>query len=281
MPLSGYLKHIEQLNRWQPDRFLPFRVADERVGWIRPAFAEHLARFPDVFIVCDDVVLLNPDLSGFEQRSEVVQQVLEQMVEEGVLSHLMGERFAVVTGFGEPPLFALDRAVVSRFGVRVFGQHLNGFVRGNDGIKMWIARRARDRFAFPGRLDQLVAGGLPYGISLQANLAKECAEEADISATLAGKAIPVAQISYCYEVDQGIRDDTLFCYDLELPADFQPYCTDGEVESFELMPIEQVAGIVRSSEAFKPNCNLVVIDFLMRHGFIDRAHADCITAALF
>jgi len=38
------------------------------------------------------------------------------------------------------------------------------------------------------------------------------------------------------------------------------------------MPIESVADIVRDSEAFKPNCNLVVIDFLLRHGFIDIDH---------
>ena len=45
--------------------------------------------------------------------------------------------------------------------------------------------------------------------------------------------------------------------------------TDGEVEKFELMPVEEVMDIVRSEQRFKPNCNLVMIDFFIRHGLID------------
>lgn len=42
---------------------------------------------------------------------------------------------------------------------------------------------------------------------------------------------------------------------------------DGEVESFELVPVKHVANIIRSTEFFKENCNLVIIDFLFRHGY--------------
>ena len=34
------------------------------------------------------------------------------------------------------------------------------------------------------------------------------------------------------------------------------------------MPIEKVAKIVRETNEFKLNCNLVIIDFLVRHGYI-------------
>ena len=34
------------------------------------------------------------------------------------------------------------------------------------------------------------------------------------------------------------------------------------------MPIEEVARIVRETDDFKLNCNLVIIDFLVRHGYI-------------
>jgi len=44
---------------------------------------------------------------------------------------------------------------------------------------------------------------------------------------------------------------------------------DGEVDDFVLWPVERVAEVVRESEEFKLNCNLVIIDFLIRHGFID------------
>lgn len=41
---------------------------------------------------------------------------------------------------------------------------------------------------------------------------------------------------------------------------------DGEVEYFELLPVSKVAEIIRTSRQYKPNCALVVIDFLIRHG---------------
>ncbi|KAH7854477.1 hypothetical protein Vadar_014224 [Vaccinium darrowii] len=43
---------------------------------------------------------------------------------------------------------------------------------------------------------------------------------------------------------------------------------DGEVESFKLTPIVDVANVIKKTEYFKPNCNLVIMDFLFRHGFI-------------
>ncbi|MCK4868615.1 MAG: DUF4743 domain-containing protein, partial [Alphaproteobacteria bacterium] len=41
------------------------------------------------------------------------------------------------------------------------------------------------------------------------------------------------------------------------------------VESFELWPVERVIETVRETFEFKFNCNLVIIDFLIRHGLID------------
>lgn len=265
----GYADHIEALNRWQPEHFLPLMIEGRRLGRVRHAFAAELADYPACFTVSEKEVALNPALQDFEQRSAAVAEVLQSLAERGVVTHLMGEMFPVVEAFGDAPLLQLDRAVVSQFGVRAFGQHLNGYVKTDEGLKMWIARRAADRRAFPDRLDQLVAGGLPHAISLAENLAKECEEEADIPPELASQASYVGEVSYCCEVPRGLRDDTLFCYDLLLPEDFRPRCNDGEVAGFELMPIERVAEIVRTSEAFKPNCNLVVIDFLQRHGVIE------------
>jgi len=268
----AYIDHIRTLNRWNPENFLPLMVDGMRLGWIRHGFAEHLAAFRKSFVVTSEHVALNPKLEGFMVRSEAVAEVLEQMMESGVVGHLHGEMYPVLSDYGKPAVFQIDRAVVSLFGIRAFGQHLNGYVQGEDGLMMWIGRRASDRRVFPDRLDQLVAGGLPHGISLDENLIKECREEADISPELATTATPSGTISYCCEVERGLRDDTLFCYDLLLPKSFTPHCTDGEVGGFELMPIEEVAEIVRDSDAFKPNCNLVIIDFLLRHGFIAPDH---------
>jgi hypothetical protein len=70
------------------------------------------------------------------------------------------------------------------------------------------------------------------------------------------------------QTDSGIRDDVLFVYDLELPADFTPKNSDGEIVSFELMPAVQVIELVRTTDDFKFNVNLVILDFAMRRGLI-------------
>jgi isopentenyldiphosphate isomerase len=134
---------------------------------------------------------------------------------------------------------------------------------------MWVARRARDKPSYPGMLDNMVAGGQPIGLGLMENIVKECAEEADIPREIAARSRAVGAISYCHQFEDGVKPDQQFCYDLELPADFTPRNTDGEVESFELWPIEQVIATVRETFEFKFNCNLVIIDFLIRHGLID------------
>ena len=110
------------------------------------------------------------------------------------------------------------------------------------------------------------AGHLAGGnFAVQANLmAVEGVPQA-----MARRAVPVSVVSYRRVAERGLRRDVLYCYDLELPEDFEPRNTDGEVESFMCLPVEDVAQIVRDTDEFKLNCNLVIIDFLVRHGVID------------
>ena len=63
-----------------------------------------------------------------------------------------------------------------------------------------------------------------------------------------------------------MKRDALFCYDIELPIDFIPKPMDGEVESFELKNLTWVLNklVEGGSNGYKPNCNIVIIDFLIR-----------------
>ena len=65
-----------------------------------------------------------------------------------------------------------------------------------------------------------------------------------------------------------------FCFDLELSDDFTPVNRDGEVHEFMLWPIKKAAKVVSATRQFKFNCNLVIIDFLIRHGLIAPEHPD-------
>ncbi|QBQ56072.1 DUF4743 domain-containing protein [Nitrosococcus wardiae] len=270
----SYLDHIRNCNCYILKNFRPFYVDGLQVGHIKSAFAEKLRDWPAIFRVSPTAVHLVPDLQSFEERTQEVRAVLEALVEEKIIPRWHGEEYAVTTSSREKALFVIDRGSAPYLGVRAFGQHLNGCVNQGGQLKMWIGRRSRNRWSAPGKLDNLVAGGVPHGVPLQENLAKECWEEAAIPVEVASQAVPVGYISYRFETQEGFKPDVMYCYDLELPPDFVPQCQDGEVEEFYLWPVEEVAALVQETESFKRNCNLVIIDFLIRRGFITPEHPD-------
>jgi 8-oxo-dGTP pyrophosphatase MutT (NUDIX family) len=270
----SYLDRIKACNNYTLKDFRPFYVGGVRVGHIKDNFAEQLQCWPTIFLVSPTAVHLALDLQSFEERTQKVSAVLKALIDKGVIPRWHGEEYPVTESSREQALFVIDRGAAPYLGVRAFGQHVNGFIKDKGRLKMWIGRRSRNRWSAPGKLDNMIAGGLPHGISLQENLAKECWEEAAIPADLFSQAIPVGYISYRAETLEGFKPDVMYCYDLELPPDFVPQCQDGEVEEFYLWPLEKVAALVRDTDAFKKNCNLVIIDFLIRRGFIAPEHPD-------
>jgi hypothetical protein len=85
---------------------------------------------------------------------------------------------------------------------------------------------------------------------------------------LARRAWPVGAMMYRMALPDGMRDDVLFSYDIELPADFAPRNTDGEISDFHPMPFGECLRLVHETDEFKFNVNLVLIDFALRHGRI-------------
>ena len=276
------LDRIETCRRWDPGAYRPLMIGGERLGRVADDFARRLAEFPRVFSVETDAVVLDPGLTDFQSRSAAVAEVLARLRDEGLIEGWRDEPYPVVQAWGEAPRLQVERAAVPKLGLRGFGVHLNGFVREAEGLKMWVGRRSRHKPTGPGKLDQLVAGGQPHGIGIRDNMVKECAEEAGIDDALAARVRPVGMITYRCERSEGLRDDVIYCYDLELPADFAPRNTDGEVEAFYLWPIGRVVEVLSESDDFKFNCALVAIDFLVRHGLLepDAPHYEAVLRGL-
>ena len=264
----SFIDRIGECNAHDLAGFRPFVVAGARVGWVRHALAERFARFARVFTVRDDAIELDRRLDSFESRSAAMVPVVDWLEAEGLLTGRRDEFYPVATSWGARPLLRLERAAVPRFGVRAWGVHMTGFVRTPDGIAIWVPRRARDRPTYPGMLDNTVAGGQPIGLSFRDNLVKECGEEAGIPPDLARRAVSVGAIAYRLEAEDGLKPDVQICFDLELPPDFAPRAIDGEIESFALLQAAEVMRLVRDTSLFKFNCNLVLIDFFVRHGLI-------------
>ena len=268
------LDRVHACARFSAGRYLPFRVDGARLGRIERTVAAELRRFAEVFRVAGDAVNMAPDLTGFDRRTEAVAEALRTLRDDGLVKGWRDEPYPVATSFSAPPLFVIERAAVPLLGVKGYGVHVNGWVNDGGRVKMWIGRRSLTKPTGPGKLDQVVAGGQPAGISVADNLIKECAEEAAIPQSLAAKARAVGAVSYLTEQPEGLRDDVLFDYDLELPADFRPVNADGEVAEFYLWPIEQVIETLERSDEFKFNSGLVVVDFLVRRGFVGPDRSD-------
>lgn len=270
----SYLDRVRTLQSWDPAAYRPFRAGGQQVGLIHRDFIPQLADFGAVFQLSDTEVVMAPTLDTPAARTAAMAEVLAELRERGLVPGWRDEPYAVRARWGTDPLFQMERAAVPLFGVEGYGVHINGFVRDGDQLKMWIGKRSLTKPTAPGKLDQIVAGGLPAGIGVMDNLVKECGEEADIPEAVARRAQPVSAISYCTTRDEGLRRDVLFNYDLELPADFTPRNTDGEIAEFYLWSMDRVMDTVRETEAFKFNCGVVVIDFLIRRGFIGPDHSD-------
>jgi hypothetical protein len=179
----------------------------------------------------------------------------------------------------------VERAAYPWFGTKGYGVHVNGFVTtaskvspDNNNVhdvfpSLWVARRSLTKQTWPGMLDCLAAGAQPQGLTPIANVLKECGEEASIPEVLAAQAAPSGAVSYTSLDEQGnLKRDVLFCFDLRLPHDFEPKPRDGEVDSFQLHDVDwcldRIIKGAASGDAFKPNVNLVILDFLVRRGVI-------------
>jgi hypothetical protein len=264
----SFADHVRACNNADPARLIPLLAADgRRIGRLLPDNAAALARFPHVFAVEKTRVRLVAE-GDAETVSAAIDDIVEALVVEKQVPKWRNETFDVMARWGERPLFRLDRGAVPFFGVRAYGVHLNGFRFVDGRPHLWIGRRAPDKRVDPDKLDNIVAGGIGNGHGVVATLYKEAGEEGGIPAPIVAGAWPAGAISYLMQTDSGIRDDVLFVYDLELPADFTPKNSDGEIVNFELMPAERVIELVRATDDFKFNVNLVILDFAMRRGLI-------------
>jgi isopentenyldiphosphate isomerase len=270
----SFLDRIAECNAHDPTRYRPLLCDGHVVGAVRHALAERLRAFPAVFAVRDDTVLLSSALDTPDARSHAVDGVVRALEADGVVRGRRDEAYPVLLRWGETPLFRIERAAAPHFGIRSYGVHLTGYVRTPEGPAVWVARRARNKPTYPGMLDNTVAGGQPVGLGLHENMVKECREEAGIPAELARRAVCTGAITYRMDAEDGLKPDVQFCFDLEMPADFVPRNTDGEIDEFYLWPWRKAAEIVAETREFKFNCNLVLIDFFVRHGLIDPGRGD-------
>ncbi|KAE9392622.1 nudix hydrolase 20 [Gymnopus androsaceus JB14] len=177
--------------------------------------------------------------------------------------------------------FDMERSACALFGVVTYEVHLTIYQEiesetkpeGRE-LKIWVPTRAKTKQTWPGYLDNTVAGGIPSGMGIFESLVKECMEEASIAADVVQKhARCTGSISYFFRNSAGwLQPEVAYVYDMAIPPKsdltlFTPKPLDGEVESFELLDRTTVMARMRAGK-FKENCALVIIDLLIRLGYI-------------
>ncbi|UFN50216.1 DUF4743 domain-containing protein [Roseomonas sp. OT10] len=266
------LRHVAACNN-APSPHPPFgdrvalRLGGEAVGWLPPVLAEALPAAVPAFRRGPDGVALDPALDSVPARSAALDEAVGALAGQGGVRRRQ-EPFDVRATPDGPVLAWLDRGAVAPFGIPSQGAHLNGLVRRADGLHLWIGRRAKDKAVAPGKLDNMVAGGVPAGLTPWETLLKESEEEASLPAALAARARPAGEVSYVMVSPEGLRRDRLLVFDLELPEDFTPRPQDDEMEGFELWPAARVLEAVREGDSVKFNVNLVLIDLFLREGLV-------------
>ena len=251
------------------------------LGLVPPAVAEIFRNAPGWEL--DDGLRTLTLTAGNDRasRSAAVAATAEAMQATGhfrVLDKWRNELYPVFGDDGSV-LFEIERAASALLGVVTYGCHLTAYVRqkgeNHESIKIWVPRRARSKHTYGGMLDNTVAGGIAVGETPISCIAREANEEASLPEEFVlQRAKPAGTVSYFHIRDARAGGETglmqpecQFVYDMEVGEDIKFEPKDGEVDEFNLMPIDEIKEALARGE-FKPNCSLVLLDFFVRHGYL-------------
>ena len=259
-----------------------FVLNGEALGKVLPRAADALKPF---FAVTDTAVTLDA-----ADPSAALKDAFDALRKQDAIPMLRGwrdEPFAIRPSFAAPARAVVERAAAPLLGAPAYGVFCTAYVCDDSGApaEVWLGRRSSKKPTWPGLLDSVAAGGLAAGELPRDAMAAECQEEAGVSEDLLHGLKPVGAVSYTgfhQDRDWAVKPDTLFCFDLVVPHDWEPRPVDGEVESFERVSItELIDRLVQDDDAWKPNVGLVLTDFLVRHGRVpadDGEYLDLIRA---
>jgi 8-oxo-dGTP pyrophosphatase MutT (NUDIX family) len=190
----------------------------------------------------------------------------------GILHKRRSEPYRVL---GANVFTHLQRFSHPLFGIISRGAHLTAYVNSPEGIKIWVPRRARHLFTYPGKLDSTVAGGIKATNTPVECILAESMEEASLPEDLVREGLrSVGTLTYMALSDSPdsrekglVHPDVVYLFDLELPSHVVLKPNDDEVEQFYLITVDEVKEALFNQE-FKTNSAVVMIDFFVRHGII-------------
>lgn len=249
------------------------------LGYIAPFVAQFFQHTPSFEFDGDaKTIKIGSEYDSFEKRNALFQDIGNQWRQYPEFHELLdkGWRNELYTVYNPSsvPYMLIERAFSVLLGVVTYGVHINGYVppenSSNGKLKFWVPRRSATKPTYPGKLDNTVAGGLGYPYGLTETVIKECFEEAGLEEEFVKSHIKsTGVVSYMYLTKDGrVQPEVEYTYDIKFDDEeniIKPQ--DGEAESLQLLDVDQVLEKLHNKE-FKPNCGLIIVDFLIRHGHI-------------
>jgi 8-oxo-dGTP pyrophosphatase MutT (NUDIX family) len=260
---------------------VPWLIAGMRVGSVDRRHLPALAPYRDTLIVADDQVALHPALADAADRTAALVPINRALRDAGLIAAWRDETYAIVSRHGAEPLALIERAAARFWGTLTFGAHCNGYLADGSGrpTHLWIARRALTKGTDPGKLDNLVGGGVPHGQTPFETLLREGFEEAGLDAQTMRRATPGRVIELARDIQEGFMHELLYTFDLRLPADMTPVNQDGEVAELRLLPVDEALTLA-AGDTMTVDAALVTLDFALRHQLCSAADREHLSARL-
>jgi 8-oxo-dGTP pyrophosphatase MutT (NUDIX family) len=241
---------------------VPFAVGRHRVGSVARIHLGALSGWPRWLQVQPAAVVLTSD-----EPSVALHHINAALRDRGLVPGWRNEIYAVTDLDSGQHVAQTERAAARFWGTLTQGAHATGFVADATGrpTHLWIARRSLSKATDPGRLDNLVGGGVALAQTPLQALVREGWEEAGLSAAAMAAATPGRIIRLHRDVPEGLQLEDLYSHDLQLQAGVVPLNQDGEVDGFACMPVA-LALSCASGHEMTVDASLVTLDFALRHG---------------
>lgn len=236
------------------------------VGFVRSTIALSLASLDGFQVTSTGINMTAPASAlGGGHQLETLDEAVQTLRSQGLVSEARAERCEIVD-LEDPTkvLASVDRSALIPLGIPMKGVHTNGLVSTSRGLRMWLAKRGSRSPSHPGKYDNLAAGLVAMGQTLDDAMLSETWDEASVPPEAAALATEEGALDYCCAVEGGLAWGRIFIFDLLLPLDFRPHNRDGSVDHFELWALDDLRSIMDNDRHFKFTSALVVKDCIRR-----------------
>ncbi|NDH36064.1 MAG: NUDIX domain-containing protein [Betaproteobacteria bacterium] len=198
----------------------------------------------------------HPGLTSGSESEASFQAIAWSWYQQGRLPAWRNECFDLYSPGSTTARFKLERVAARHLGFWTEAVHVNGIA--SAGQSMWLARRSMHKDSDPGLLDNMVAGGLSAGESIEQCLWRECWEEAGLladgpnaAALRAGlKALKPIHMQCLEGLDSAwphLRRERLYVFSLGLASDLAPSNQDGEVSEYLCVDRAQLRRLIAAN----------------------------------